>query len=343
MSELSQDEIDAMLNGGGDDPPPKKAAPKKDGDASDAASSQDAEGDADLPEGVVHFDFMRPNRFPKEQKKTLRLIHETFAHSLGLSLSASLNLEVSIEFESVEQLSFQEYTNTLITPTCIFVYDIHPLGGVGILEINATFAYAIIDKMLGGEGVVPPIGRAFTDLERAIMQKLSLTVLRELESSWSHIINLKFHLTEIQTNPSFIRCFPLREVCIVITLRAKLGDTTSLITLCVPYASLEPISSKLGNDQWHSRYSSRKSEEVQKAHKRNFSKIELALQAILGEIDIPMLDLLLLKRGDILNLEHKTTKPLSIRVGGIEKFKASPGLVGKHKGVAITKEIVKET
>jgi flagellar motor switch protein FliM len=292
-------------------------------------------------ETVVDYDFSVPNPIPPEQRKTVKLIHETYSQALGLTLSSILRAETSVTLSKVDQEAFANYAKSLVNPTCIATFDMLPLNGYGIIEINAALMYSMINRMLGGDVQVPDIGRSFTALEVAIVRKIVGVMLSELGNAWHFLININFTLKETQTNPTFVRIIPAEELCLVITLKVKIGDTSGLVTLCVPYSNLEPIASKLDGQQWQ-RYKAKQSDEVQEAHRRNFGKINIDLTAVLGEIEIPATDLLALQTGDVLDLGSRTRQPIRLRVAGVNKFEVNPGLIGRHKGVVIHKEISKE-
>ncbi|MCB1137048.1 MAG: hypothetical protein KDK78_12330, partial [Chlamydiia bacterium] len=154
---------------------------------------------------AVPYDFRSPSRIPKEQTSTVRLVHETFAQTGAIGIGTYLNTEFSLQLEQLEQITFQEYILGLSNPTCTCTFDMQPLSGFGILEVNAPLVYSMIDRMLGGDGEIPTIGRSFTELELAIIRKLMQIFLKELRFAWGYVLNLNFGLRDIQTNPSFVR------------------------------------------------------------------------------------------------------------------------------------------
>ncbi len=344
MADLSQDEIDALIAGaddkdetsgtddGGDNLPP---IPTND------EGLQEEEPKLDGNKNVSVYNFRKPQPIPEDQKKTITLLHEGYAQRLKLNLSSFLRSDIDISLQNVEQLSFAQYTNSLSTPTCITSFDMAPLTGYGIIEVNAVIAYAIIDKMLGGDGTVPAQVRRFTDVELAIVRRLIDTLLTELTVAWKPILNIAFTPKEMRTNPSMVRIIPTKEICLIITFNVKILDTSGLITICLPYANMEPISFKLGSRQWRN-YTAKQSEDVVTAHKRNFYRVKLQLSAILGRVRLPMEEVLALQPGDILDLGTKTRDPIILRVSNEDKFEVNPGLLGKYKAITIQKELIKE-
>ncbi len=120
----------------------------------------------------------------------------------------------------------------------------------------------------------------------------------------------------------------------------RLPDATGVITICIPYTNLEPISRKLGGAQW-GRYGAKQSDDVVRAHHENFKNLDFDVEALLGEINLTVSEVLALQEGDILDLGIRARLPLVMRVAGEEKFLVSPGLVGRYKGVKIQKAILK--
>ncbi|MBN4066680.1 flagellar motor switch protein FliM [Simkania negevensis] len=290
---------------------------------------------------VVPFDFKVPSSIPAEQTTTITLIHESFAQALTSSLSSFLHTDTFVTVEDVEQHLFSEYVRTLVNPTCVINFSMHPLTGYGVLEINSAVVYSIINRMLGGEGEVPAAVQLFTELELSVVRKLAHLILAELCSAWKYIINLDFAFQSVQTNPAFIRVIPTQEACIIVTLKLKISDLKGLVTICFPYVSLDPIANKLGTKQW-STYTLQQSEDVKHAVMNTFKQVVVDLRASLGSTEISFRDLLSLQPGDIINLHHKTKDPINLTIAGTEKFKTTPGLLGKFKAVSIQKEIVKE-
>jgi flagellar motor switch protein FliM len=344
MNDLSQDEIDALISGAlskeeGEAPveEPKEEEKK----SSSSKKVKKLNSSKKKEEYLLPYDFRKPSPIPEEQKRTITLLHETFAQKLKVSLSSFLRAEVDVTLKNVEQLSYAQYAASLNTPTCVSTFEMPPLTGFGLIEVNAIVAYAIIDKMLGGDGMVPSQVRPFTGVELSIVSKMIEMLLATLSEIWKPIINMSFLSKDLQANPAMIRIIPMKEISLIITLNVKVCEVSGLITLCIPYTNLEPIAFKLGNQQWH-KFSVTQSEEIQEAHRRNFHSMELDIHAILGSINLSMEEILSLEKGDILNLDQKTSEPLSLRVSDKDKFLIRPGLRGKHKAIIIEKEIKKE-
>ena len=56
---------------------------------------------------VKVYDFKRPDKFSKDQIRTLYMLHENFARLLNTYLSTNLRTLVNISVASVEQLAYE--------------------------------------------------------------------------------------------------------------------------------------------------------------------------------------------------------------------------------------------
>jgi flagellar motor switch protein FliM len=101
---------------------------------------------------VVPFDFRLPNRISKNQLRTFRNIHETFAEGFSSFLVSKLQTIVNISVTSVDQIYYSEYVLSVANPACLHTFDIKNTDVKGIFEISPDLAMNLIDMLLGGNG-----------------------------------------------------------------------------------------------------------------------------------------------------------------------------------------------
>ena len=82
------------------------------------------------------YDFKRPDKFSKDQIRTVSIMHETFARLTTTSMSAQLRSLVHVHVASVDQLTYEEFIRSIPNPTTLAVIDMDPLKGSAILEID---------------------------------------------------------------------------------------------------------------------------------------------------------------------------------------------------------------
>lgn len=190
---------------------------------------------------VKVYDFKRPDKFSKDQIRTLYMLHENFARLLNTYLSTNLRTLVNISVASVEQLAYEEFIRSLSNPSVIGIFNMSPLKGNVIFEINPNIAFSIIDRLFGGEGTVINKIRTLTDIEETIIRKVITKSLDNLQEAWRHVVNTEPRLEVIETNPQFTQIVPPNDMVVIVTLQTQIGQVEGLINICIPYLVLEPI------------------------------------------------------------------------------------------------------
>src|ERR1700751_491076 len=126
------------------------------------------------------YDFRRPDRIAKDQLRAIHMLHENFARSLASSLSAYLRAYGMGNLVSVEQLSFQEFTQALPSPTCLVSLGMKPYEGNAVLEMNPALVFPIFEMLLGGSArALLKINREITEIEQSVLDGLFRITLHD--------------------------------------------------------------------------------------------------------------------------------------------------------------------
>ncbi|QSQ09894.1 Flagellar motor switch protein FliM [Koleobacter methoxysyntrophicus] len=321
---LSQKEIDALLSA------------LSTGEISAEEMKQDKK-----EKKVRVYDFKRPNKFSKEQLRTLNMIHENFARLLTTYLSAHLRTLVQINVFYVEQMSYYEFISSVPNPSIIGITDFNPLKGSGILEINPNIAFAIIDRLLGGPGEFEGKIRGLTEIETTIIEKVIKDILRILKDAWDNLINLNLALVNIETNAQFIQLIAPNETVALITFNGKIGKTEGMLNLCIPHILLEPIINKLSARYWFSDVKKESSGENIQQIAYIMKKSLVPININLGRSTITIRELLEIQKGDVIQLDKKVNEAVDVYIGSRLKFRGHPGILKNKMAVEIT-DIVEE-
>ena len=286
---------------------------------------------------VKVYDFKRPDKFSKDQIRTLYMLHENFARLLNTYLSTNLRTLVNISVASVEQLAYEEFIRSLSNPSVIGIFNMSPLKGNVIFEINPNIAFSIIDRLFGGEGTVINKIRTLTDIEETIIRKVITKSLDNLQEAWRHVVNTEPRLEVIETNPQFTQIVPPNDMVVIVTLQTQIGQVEGLINICIPYLVLEPIMSKLTTTFWVASSIAKQAhpEQVDILEKK-IKKTYVPLAVELGTINLSVRDLLSLNINDVLKLDTTVGSELKVIVGRKAKFLCHPGTANKKVAVQIS-------
>ena len=97
---------------------------------------------------VKVYDFKRALRFSKDQIRSLTRIHENFARLITTFFSAQLRTYVQITVASADQIPYEEFIRSIPKMTILNVFEVPPLDGRILMEINPNIAYALLDRMI---------------------------------------------------------------------------------------------------------------------------------------------------------------------------------------------------
>lgn len=321
---LSQDEIDQLLQ---------------------AISSGESESDDFKPVSdtrrIKIYDFRRPDKFSKEQIRTVSNMHETFARLTTTSLSAQLRTLVHVHVASVDQLTYEEFIRSIPTPTTLAVINMDPLKGNAVLEIAPEITFIMIDRLFGGSGDTGgKVNRDLTDIEQSVMEGIIVRILANMRESWTQVIDLRPRLQQIETNPQFAQIVPPTEMVILVTLEIKIGDEAGMMNICIPYLTIEPIVSKLSSQFWFSSVRRSSTTQYLGTLKEKISDVEMSIVAEIGSLNVPIRDVVGLRVGDVVRLVNtKITDPLTLAIGNKKKFFCQPGVVGKKMAIQVIGKI----
>lgn len=291
---------------------------------------------------VKNYDFARPAKFSKEHLRTLEIIFEHYGRLLSTNLPGYLRKNVQIEVVNAEAITYQEFSNALSNPVILGVASFPPLTGNILLEIGSNLGYAIIDRMLGGEGKPLEKSRDFSEIELSILEKVVGLCVSLLREPWSNVVEINPFLERIETNSQYAQVISPGEMTALITLSVKIGDVEGLMNVCIPYVSVEDIIERLNTKYWYSTMQDKDDNDYNEAIEALIGKAKVPIKAVLGTTKVNVNEFLGLQLGDIIRLDVDVEDELDVFVGNIKKFTALPGSSGDHYAVRITSVIREE-
>lgn len=286
------------------------------------------------------WDFRRPDKFSKEQIRTVSFMHDTFARLSTTSLAGQLRSIVHVHVTSVDQLTYEEFLRSIPSPTTLAVINMDPLSGSAILEIDPTITFTIIDRLFGGPGEGVKLNRELSEIERAVMESIIVRILGNMREAWSQVIDLRPRLGQIETNPQFVQIVPQTEMVLLVTLETKVEEIEGMMNFCIPYLTIEPIISKLSAQYWYSSVRRGTTTENLNVLREKLANIGISLVAEVGGLTLAMKDVMDLQLGSVIRLSGtRVGDSMTLRIGNRPKFYCRPGVVGKKIAVQVTRKI----
>ncbi|WP_075980918.1 flagellar motor switch protein FliM [Bacillus massilinigeriensis] len=315
---LSQSEIDALLS----------ALSTGEMDADELKKEQSEKK-------VRVYDFKRALRFSKDQIRSLTRIHENFARLLTTFFSAQLRTYVQITVASADQIPYEEFIRSIPKMTVLNVFEVPPLDGRILMEVNPNIAYAMMDRLLGGKGTSINKVENLTEIETKIMSNTFERAFENLREAWESIAEIDPILSDFEVNPQFLQMVSPNETVVVISLNTTIGETSGMINICIPHVVLEPIIPKLSVHYWMQTDKKDKDPQEIALLERKIQKADVMINAELGSSEISIQDFLMLDIGDVIELNQPIDQPLIIKIGDIPKFVGQPGKVNKKIAIQV--------
>ena len=221
---LSQEEVDALLRGVTGEP---------DQDTSDEADAS----------GVRAYDIGRQERIVRGRMPTLELIHERFARLFRLGLYNFMRRTAEIQINPIKVQKYSDFVRNLVVPTNLNVVTPTPLRGFGLIIMEPTLVFQVVDHLFGGSGQIHTRieGRDFTPTEQRVIRRLLDEVIEEMRKAWEPVYPLKYEFVRSEMNTQFANICTPTEVVVTASFSVDLGSGGGDLFVCLPYSTLEPI------------------------------------------------------------------------------------------------------
>ena len=288
---------------------------------------------------VKNYYFKRPAKFSKEHLRTLEIIYEHYGRLVSTNLAVYLRKNIQISVASSETVTFSEFSNALSNPVILGIINFSPLPGNIIIDVSCNLGFAMIDRMLGGQGNPLEKNREFSEIEMAILEKLIIICMQMMREPWKNVLDINPVMERIETNSQFAQMIAPSDMIAIVTLNVKIGEIEGLMNICLPFFTLEDIIDKLNTKFWYSTMQAKSSENYEEYIESLIRRVSIPVKAVLGKSSVSVNDFVNLQPGDIIRLDKGVDSELNIYVGNLRKFTALPGSSKDKYAVRVTSVI----
>jgi len=291
---------------------------------------------------VKNYDFKRPAKFSKEHLRTLELIFDHYGRLLSTNLPVYLRKNVQVNVAYSETVTFSEFSNSLGNPSVLSIIKFNPLAGDVIINLTSNLGFAMVDRMLGGQGKTFDKNRDFSEIEIRILEKLLIICMQLLREPWKNVIEINPVLDRIETNPQFAQIIAPNEMIAIVTLNIKIGDVEGFMNVALPYITIESVIDNLNTKFWFSNMTQFSEEVFNEYIEGMLKRVDVPLKCLLGKSSITVSDFTNLSVGDIIRLDTNVESALEVYVGNIKKFTAVAGASNDKYAVKVTSVLREE-
>jgi flagellar motor switch protein FliM len=283
---------------------------------------------------AARFDFRRPDRIPKSQVRAIHLLHDTFVRNLVSSLSAYLRSYLAVNLVSVEQLSYAEFLDGLPSPTFMVSLGLRPYDGNGVLELNPSLVFPILEMLLGGTGrSSPALDRDITEIEQKLLDGLVRIILQDLREAWKGVTSVDFTMESVETEPQLLHLLAPNEAVVAVGVEVRIGETGGMMNIAMPSIVIKMMRHKF-DQQWSLR-KTHASPAEQARLLRLLRDSSLTLETRLEGPTLTVEDLLAMEEGHLLMFDYDVERPVELLVNGSHKFRGHIVRNGKKRACLI--------
>jgi flagellar motor switch protein FliM len=257
----------------------------------------------------------------------LEIIFERMVRHLSTSLRNFFNDNVEVTLDAIRSVRFGDYVNSIPLPAMIAVFKAEEWDNFGLVTVESTLTYAVLDTMLGGRRggtTIRQDGRPFTTIEMNLLRRMVSVVLVDAETAFRPLSSVSFKVDRIETNPRFATISRPANAAIRVDLRLDMEGRGGALQILLPYATIEPVrdlllesfmGEKIGRDPiWENHLAT----EIYQAN--------VPVEAVLHKEMMPLSRIMNLDIGDTLIFDAKPDRFVTLRCGD---FGVAEGRVGR--------------
>jgi flagellar motor switch protein FliM len=275
-----------------------------------------------------------------ERLPMLEIVFDRLVRLMTTSLRNFTSDNVEVSLDRITSVRFGDYLNSIPLPAILAVFKAEEWDNFGLITVNSSLIYSIIDVLLGGrrgQAAIRVEGRPYTTIESNLVKRMIEVVLADAELAFKPLSPVKFNIDRLETNPRFAAISRPANAAILVRLRIDMEDRGGNVELLLPYATIEPIrdvllqmfmGEKFGRDPtWEGHLAT------------EIGQAEIAVDAVLYEAKLPLKQLMKLEVGDTLALEIRPDALVTVRCGDVVLTEGRMGRVGDRIAVRVGKAL----
>lgn len=279
-----------------------------------------------------------------ERLPMLEIVFDRLVRLMTTSLRNFTSDNVEVSLDQITSVRFGDYLNSIPLPAIIAVFRAEQLDNFGLVTVDSSLIYSVVDVLLGGRRGAPATrveGRPYTTIERMLVTRMIEVVLQDARQAFAPLTDVEFKLDRIETNPRFAAIARPANAAIIVKLRVDMEDRGGRLELLLPYATLEPIRKMLLQQFMGEKFGRDNIWEGHLASELWATKLEV--RAVLAEHMEPLKRVLDLRVGDTLMLDAPPDAPVMLKCGAVELSEGKVGRMGHSLAVRVDRPIALAT
>ncbi|MBF0560795.1 MAG: flagellar motor switch protein FliM [Alphaproteobacteria bacterium] len=271
-----------------------------------------------------------------ERLPMLEVVFDRLVRMMSTSLRNFTSDNVEVSLDNILSLRFGDYLNSIPLPAMLAVFKAEEWDNYGLLTIDSSLIYSIVDVLLGGRRGTAAMrieGRPYTTIERNLVERMVHVVFSDLSAAFDPLSPVTFRFDRLETNPRFATISRPSNAAIVAKLRIDMEDRGGKLELLLPYATLEPVRELLLQMFMGEKFGRDSIWETHLAEEMWFTDVQL--EAVLDEMTMPLSQILDLKVGSRIMLNAAPNSSVRLNCGDVPMYMGRMGRKGASMAIRI--------
>ncbi|CCG06830.1 flagellar motor switch protein FliM [Pararhodospirillum photometricum] len=271
-----------------------------------------------------------------ERLPMLEVVFDRLVRMMSTSLRNFTSDNVEVSLDNIQSYRFGDYLNSIPLPAMLSVFKAEEWDNYGLLTIDSSMIYSIVDVLLGGRRGTAAMrieGRPYTTIERNLVERLVHVVLADLSAAFDPLSPVTFRFDRLETNPRFATISRPSNAAIVAKLRIDMEDRGGRLDMLIPYATLEPVRELLLQMFMGEKFGRDSIWETHLAEEMWSTEVEM--EAILDEINMPLNRILNLRVGSQIMFNATPDSTVQLRCGDVPMFDGKMGRKGQNIAIRV--------
>lgn len=266
-------------------------------------------------------------KLSRENTRSLQIIFETYARQASTVMTSALRMLSTFTLMSVEQLTYNEYIETLDDPSYITVLTLEPIRQPAVLHVPLAAAMTCVDHLLGGPGSLDQPTRPLSELEVVVVGGLFERLVAEFRYAFASLVEVTPVITGVEYSPQLAQLAAASDAMVIARFVLTQQEAEHEVTLCLSFNGLLPLL----NASTSGAESEREVQQRQEAAVRlaaGFQEVPVEVGVRFRGIAADPLELVTLSVGDLVRLRHPAEAPLDVTAADVVFAHATPGSHG---------------
>jgi flagellar motor switch protein FliM len=261
----------------------------------------------------------------------VRLANETLARELTISLSAFLRTSVTATHSSGDEISFGEFP-VADSRACFGLAVVRPDERKLVLVVEYSVLLPLVGIALGAKaGSFGAVDRKPTEIELQVVSLLYRMILSDAYRSWATLMETPLETVTLEFEPAPSRILPVTEPVFAARFDLTVGEQVGQLTLLAPpdlfttvVAEEEPVPPE--------------KPEIKVSVEATMELLlggQVAMQVWLDGSEMRLGDLLKLREGQIVRLDHPVERRAVCTLNGVSSFSGQIVSTGRRRAFQV--------